>query len=557
MKRILFLIVGLALFPLVGCGQSVVKRAVENVVKVAATNASTIGRKTAIEKVRENGETARLRAQKSVRNADALGGREVRRKIRMERLQDSLSRVRKQNIERAKSAKASKPSKKQAKATKMVKVSDENLLQRFLTYVKMESQSIDVPDPDAFPITEGQKVIASFVADEIKAMGGEGVEVTLSEDYYVYVKLPSNLPEPLRSTAPSILFSSHLDVSPECEGTGIEPQVHRNYAGGDIELSPGIVLSPSSPEGARLNELKGQTIITTNGKTLLGGDDKTGVAVIVTMLEELIRNPKILHPTIFLLFSENEDIGRAAQRFDPSVFNEMPDILLDVDGDNPTGFSVENFTASGQTFLFKGNSVHPSHAAELGYADALTASSYFIGCIPPSVHPSASTGKEGYLHCYACEHPLDSLGQPIKEDIIAKYRIRYFDRADGDTLRQYLVDAYEKTVAAYPFVKIIKSEEFKQYENVAYTMYEGTAGLIQRAAAKEGYNFTPRADRGGTTAAMLAATGALPGGACLFSGQMNPHSRFEWCCLEDMSKMVRVLENIIAESLHETKNTKK
>ena len=425
----------------------------------------------------------------------------------------------------------------------------EKVLNRFLSYVKIESQSVDTPDFNAFPMTEGQKKIATFLANEIQSFGGKNVEVTVSKDFYVYVKIPSNLSDSQNKTVPNLFFTAHLDVTPEAPGKGINPIVHTNYPGGDLTLSPGIVLSPSSPAGARLNELKGKTIVTTDGTTLLGADDKAGCTILVTLIEELVNNPRIKHPDLFVMFSQNEDIGRAAYRYDPAVFGTKPDIVIDVDGGEPGVFSAENFTAAGQTFYFKGNKAHPGDGLKSQYADALTAAAYFMGAIPPSVHPSASSGKQGYLHCYACEHPVDASGKIIEEDYIAKYRIRYFDKQEGDTLRTYLHNAFQKTCKAFPFVKITPSEEVKQYDNIAYTMYKHTPEIIQKAALKEGLPMVAKSERGGTTSSMLVTTGALPGGPCIYSGQQAAHSCMEWCCIEDLTLIVQVLKNIIEETL--------
>lgn len=425
----------------------------------------------------------------------------------------------------------------------------EKVLNRFLSYVKIESQSVDVPDFNAFPMTEGQKKMATFLANEIQSFGGKDVEVTVSKDFYVYVKIPSNLSDSKNKIVPSLFFTAHLDVTPEAPGKGINPIVHTNYSGGDLTLSPGIVLSPSSPAGARLNQLKGKTIVTTDGTTLLGADDKAGCTILVTLIEELITNPRIKHPDLFFMFSQNEDIGRAAYRYDPAVFGTKPDIVIDVDGGEPGVFSAENFTAAGQTFYFKGNKAHPGDGLKSQYADALTAAAYFMGAIPPSVHPSASSGKQGYLHCYACEHPVDASGKIIEEDYIAKYRIRYFDKQEGDTLRTYLHNAFQKTCKAFPFVKITPSEEVKQYDNIAYTMYRHTPEIIQKAALKEGLPMVAKSERGGTTSSMLVTTGALPGGPCIYSGQQAAHSCMEWCCIEDLTLMVQVLKNLIEETL--------
>lgn len=463
---------------------------------------------------------------------------------------DSIPGIQQKNKRKPHSEK-NKPSITTHKITSKNKedILQKRVLTRFLSYVQIESQSVDVPDFNAFPMTEGQKKMATFLADEIHSFGGKNIKVTVSKDFYVYVKIPSNLPESKDRTTPSLFFTAHLDVTPEAPGKGIHPIVHSNYQGGELTLSSGITLSPSAPAGKRLKDLIGKTIVTSDGKTLLGADDKAGCTILVTLIEELIKNPHIKHPDLFFMFSQNEDIGRAAYRYDPTVFGTRPDIVIDVDGGEPDIFSTENFTASGQTFYFKGNKAHPGDGLKNKYADALTAAAYFIGSIPPSVHPSASFGKKGYLHCYACEHPVDSSGKPVEEDYITKYRIRYFDQQEGDTLRDYLKHAYKKTCEAFPFVTITPSEEVKQYDNIAYTMYKHTPEIIREAALKEGLKMTPQSERGGTTSAMLVTTGTLPGGPCIYSGQQAAHSCMEWCCIEDLTLMVQVMKNIINETL--------
>lgn len=132
---------------------------------------------------------------------------------------------------------------------------NEKVLNRFLSYVKIESQSVDTPDFTAFPMTKGQEEMALFLADEVRSFGGKNVEVTVSKDFYVYVKIPSNLSASKNKTVPSLFFTAHLDVTPEAPGKGITPIVHFDYQGGDLTLSPGIVLSPSSPAGSRLNRV--------------------------------------------------------------------------------------------------------------------------------------------------------------------------------------------------------------------------------------------------------------------------------------------------------------
>jgi len=443
--------------------------------------------------------------------------------------------------------------KKQEQSIKMkdILLRNTKIEQRFLSYAKIESQSVDDPDPESFPMTEGQKKIANYIYNEIKSFGGNNVRTFLSDDYYIYVDIPSNI----KDSVPSVLFMAHMDVTPEAPGKGIKPQVHRNYDGGDIQLGNGVVLSPNTPQGAHLKDLKGKTIITGDGTTLIGADDKTGCAILVTMIEELIKNPKSKHGRVMVLLSQNEDVGKAAYRYDPEVFGSKPDIVIDVDGDAPEAFSKANFTAVGQTFRFKGNMAHPSHGLENKYGDALTASSYFIGSIPPSVHPSASTGTQGYIHCYSCEHPKDSTGNDILDEYVAKVRLRFFDKLEGDTLRHYLNNAFEKTCKAFPFVEITRTEPALQYENISYSMPGYVPQLITDAALKSGLVIEPRHERGGTTSAMLVARipGKIPGGPCIYSGQQSEHSIYEWCCVEEMSQMLTVVENIIKEVANKKK----
>lgn len=421
---------------------------------------------------------------------------------------------------------------------------DAKVKNRFLSYAKIESQSIDDPNPQSFPLADGQRKMASHIYNEIMSFGGKEVKVTLSDDQYVYVDIPSNVEE----NVPSILFMAHMDVTPEAPGKGIRPLVHSNYDGGVITLGNGITLSPDTPQGAHLKDLRGKTIITSDGTTLLGADDKTGCTVLVTMLEEIIRNSKFKHGRVMVMLSQNEDVGKAAYRYDPKVFGTRPDIVIDVDGDDPHAFSVANFTAIGQSYYFKGNMAHPSHGLENEYGDALTAASYFVGSLPPSAHPSASAGQKGYLHCYACVHPKDNTGKEISDEYVAKIRLRYFDKNEGDTLRLYLDSAFARTSRAFPFVKVTQGEPTLQYENIAYSMPKYVPQLITMATAKELLTTTPRYERGGTTSAMLSARmpDMIPGGPCIYSGQQSEHSIYEWCCVEEMSQMVSVVENILS-----------
>lgn len=423
------------------------------------------------------------------------------------------------------------------------KISQEKMLERFLSYVKIESQSVDDPDMSSFPMTEGQKEIAQHIYKEVKDFGGKNVKVTLSDDYYVYIDIPSNI----KKKVPSILFLAHMDVTPECNGNGVKPIVHKNYDGGDIQLPGGITLSPNKPEGLHLKDLKGKTIVTSDGTTLLGSDDKTGCAVLISMVEELVNNPKFKHGRVMVCLSQNEDVGKAADRYNPKVFGDKPDVVIDIDGGTYGVISIANFSAIGQTYYFKGNKAHPSEGKRDKYADALTAASYFIGLVPPEMNPSAREGKEGYIHCYTMMHPVDSAGKPIETDYVVKVRLRYFDKEEGVYQKQLMEDNLKKVQVAFPFVVAKKTDDKMQYENIAYTMPSYVPALIQKAALDLGMEVSTKYSRAGTTSAMMVASfpEAMPGGSDFYSGQNAEHSCYEWACIEELMMLVNATENII------------
>ena len=364
------------------------------------------------------------------------------------------------------------------------KVSQEKMLERFLSYAKIESQSLDESSMTSFPMSEGQKRIARYIYNEIKDFGGKNVKVTLSDDYYVYIDIPSNI----KKKVPSILFLAHMDVTPDCKdcGLNIRPVVHKNYDGGVIRLTNGVTISPDDPKCSHLKDLKGKTIVTSDGTSLLGADDKTGCAVLVSMVEELFHNPKFKHGRVMVCVSQNEDIGRAADRYDPKVFGDKPDVVVDIDGGDYGKMSIANFTAIGQTYYFKGNDVHPAHAKAERYADALAAATYFMGLVPPEMHPSARDGKDGYIHCYSLAKHITPKGDTIKTDFDVKVRLRYFDKEEGLYQKQLMEENLKKVQSAFPFVEAKKTDDKMQYESIAYSLHDFVPALVQRAALASG-----------------------------------------------------------------------
>ena len=222
--------------------------------------------------------------------------------------------------------------------------------ERFVAYAKINSQGTDTSDMDAFPLNPGQREMARKVEADLQAiLRGTSATVTRSESEYVYVKIPANA-----KGIPSVMFMAHLDVTPEAPGGNITPVIHRGYDGGDLHLPSGLVLSPTTPQGRHLAQCVGKTVITSDGSTVLGADDKTGCTVLVTLIERITRNRKMRHGDLYFVFSQNEDIGRAADRFEVKyVGGGSPDVVIDIDGDAPTHFSVANFTAVGRTYRFR------------------------------------------------------------------------------------------------------------------------------------------------------------------------------------------------------------
>ncbi len=425
------------------------------------------------------------------------------------------------------------------------KVTQEKMLERFLTYVRFESQSVIDQKPNSFPMTDGQREIAQYICEEVKNMGGKNVKVTLSDDYYVYIDIPSNI----KKKVPSILFMAHLDITPEAPGVGIKPIVHRNYDGGDIHLPGGITLNAAVPGCEHLKDFVGKTIVTSDGTTLLGADDKTGCAILITMVQEIINNPSFKHGRVMVALSQNEDVGKAADRYDPTVFGDKPEIVIDVDGAKYNKYSVANFTAIGQTYEFRGNRVSPSYGKEKRFADALTAAAYFIGLIPPEIHPSVRDGQDGYIQCYYFDHRKDSTNKAIDSDYTLQFRLRFFDQEEGRYQQQLMADNLKKVQEAFPLVDIRKTSDIRQYDNVAYTMPEYLPDLLHKATQAAGIQMTTRHARAGSTSSMMVARypEAMPGGSDLYSGQNAEHSCYEWACIEELMALVNVTENLISE----------
>lgn len=408
----------------------------------------------------------------------------------------------------------------------------EQLFNRFMKYVAIDSQSQTSEDPKAFPITEGQKEMARCLQQEISEL--KGVRCVLSDDFYVYAVVPSNM----KKQVPILGISSHIDVTPECNANNIKPRVISNYDGKDIQLNGQLTLSVNSPEGEHLKNCVGKTVICTDGSTLLGGDDKAGVSIAMTLLQYISeQGNKLQHGEIHFTFAPNEDIGLAAERLDKSIFH--PDILVDLDGGLIGSVLTENFTAKQMVVKFVGKAAHPSEAKAMGLGDALTCSARFIAEVPLECHPANTDSLSGYIHCWNME-------KSGNDDYIVSTRIRYFSQQEGELFDRILHTAIRHVKEDFPNVKVEILDERLQYENVKYLMHPQSLDIVIQAMKKAGVVPKPQPIRAGTTAAMMAARG-LAGGLCLFTGQNAEHTVKEWVCLEDMYKAFETMVNVVTE----------
>ncbi|WP_455584429.1 tripeptide aminopeptidase PepT [Bacteroides sp.] len=418
---------------------------------------------------------------------------------------------------------------RQVEKKKAFVITQDEMLARFLKYVKINSQSQEADVAGDFPMTDGQIEMAEYLEEEAKALGAD---VYRSEDAYVYITIPSNVKEKV----PVLGISCHLDFTPEAPGGNITPIVERNYQGGDILLSNGQYLRVDSPEGSDLKNLIGKTIIHTDGTTLLGGDDKNGCAIAMSVVESVLRaGNKAKHGTIQIVFCPNEDVGLSAERIDTTRFN--PGILFDLDGEGNSEVLSENFTARSLVLKFIGRYAHPGSAKQQKLGDALAAVSSFVAAVPLKYRPENTEGYEGYIHPWK----VSADGN----DYTVHSRIRYFDKEEGAEFKRILADNIERIKQDFPNVTVEIVQDILQYENVAYNMHPESHNIIVQAAKKAGVQIDFVKVRGGTTASMFTAKG-LRGGMCLFTGQHAIHSVHEYSVLEEMYDSYYMMLHVVS-----------
>lgn len=414
------------------------------------------------------------------------------------------------------------------------------LLQRFLKYTTYDSQSSETEQ-----ITDVQIETAKKLYAEIKSFG---LNATLSDHYYIYVEIPSNVPW----QTPTLGFSCHYDVTPDNPGTGIKARLIEKYDGQTIYLENGRKIDPARPEGAYLRTQIGKTIVTSDGTTVLSGDDKAGVSIIMTMLQTLAQDTQKQHGKIQVVLAPNEDVGRAAEFIEETPYN--PDIAFDFDGGVNGEVVIGNFNAEQVIVTVQGHPGHQSHAAENGYINA-----WFPACVlgaslcpltaegSPLPLPNQSLGKQGYVELHHIDYPANTPSVAVLD-----FRLRGFNQAELDQWKKNLEQTIPDIQQKYGVQ--ISTEIRRNYGNVGEAVHPKAMEITQRAFARAGITPDFKEERAGTTASMfLLKLGK--GAFTIFTGQNNPHAFTEWVSEEDMYKSYRVSLNLIDEVAH-TKTVK-
>ncbi len=399
------------------------------------------------------------------------------------------------------------------------------LQDRFLNYVKIYSTSD--PESESCPSTPQQWNIAKYIFQELQDLGLSDVE--LDGQGYIYATLPSNKEN---DSDPTIGFIAHYDTSPDFNGENVNPQVWENYDGKDLILNKetGFTLSPERFES--LKKYVGQTLITTDGTSLLGADDKAGVAEIVTAAEFLLAHPEIKHGKIAIGFTPDEEIGRGAHKFDVEKFGA--EWAYTMDGSEAGELEYENFNAAGAVVNIHGLSVHPGYAYGKMVNAALLASE-FAALLPADQTPATTRGYEGFFH-------LMEITADISEAKL-QYIIRDHDSEKFEQ-RKTLLQSLVKDFNAKHGEGTAQVEIKEQYRNMKQ-QFEGKMHIVDIAAEAmkvSGVEPKIKAIRGGTDGAQLSYMG-LP---CpnIFAGGMNFHGPYEYVAIETMQKAMKVIINI-------------
>lgn len=395
--------------------------------------------------------------------------------------------------------------------------------ERFLNYVKFDTQSSE--ESETCPSTSKQMAFAEYLRDELKNIGLQDVE--LDEQAYLYATLPSNIDK----NVPTVGFIAHMDTSPDCSGANIKPRIVKNYDGKDIELSEGIFSSPSKfPE---LNDHIGEDIIVTDGHTLLGADDKAGIAEIVQAMVYFMEHPEIKHGKVRVGFNPDEEIGMGAHHFDVEKFG--CDFAYTMDGSEVGEIEFENFNAASAKIKINGVSVHPGYSKGK-MINAGRVATELVQMLPQDEIPETTEGYEGFFHLTGMQGSC--------ENASLSFIIRDHDRNKFEQRKQKMTEVvaaitnkYGEGVAQLE----LKDQYYNMREKVEPKMF--IIDIAKAAITEAGMVPKIVAIRGGTDGAQLSFRG-LP---CpnLFAGGINFHGPFEFCPVQSLEKAEKTIINIV------------
>ncbi len=405
-----------------------------------------------------------------------------------------------------------------------------NVVDRFLQYVKFDTQSDELTN--LWPSTPGQMIFAQHLEKELQKLGLE--EISLDENGYLMATLPANTDKPIAT----IGFIAHLDTSPDLSGRHVKPRIVKNYDGGDITLNEekGIVLSPRQfPE---LDHYKGQDLIVTDGNTLLGADDKAGIAEIISAVEYLMQHPEIKHGKIRIAFNPDEEIGQGAHKFDVDKFGA--DWAYTMDGGEIGELEYENFNAAAAKITFTGRNVHPGYAKHK-MLNSIRIANQFTSMLPRWETPEHTEGYEGFFHLISIK------GDVEKTEVT--YIIRDHNRDRFERRKKELEHLVRKVNNEFPNSTAIeiKDQYYNMREKIEPVMY--VVDFAEQAMINVGVTPHVVPIRGGTDGAQLSFKG-LP---CpnIFAGGLNFHGRYEFVPIKSMEKAAEVIVEIarlVAES---------
>ena len=398
-----------------------------------------------------------------------------------------------------------------------------NVTERFLDFVKFDTQSDE--ETNMTPSTPGQMEFAKYLKKVVEDMGLE--DVSLDDNGYLFATLPSNT----EKLVPVIGFIAHIDTSPDMSGKHVKPRIVENYDGKDIELNAkeGIVLSPEQfPE---LSGYKGQDLIVTDGTTLLGADDKAGIAEILTAVEYLQQHPEIKHGKIRIGFNPDEEIGLGAHKFDVERFG--CEFAYTMDGGALGELEYENFNAASARVTIKGRNVHPGYAKHK-MINSIRVAGTFMSMLPRSETPEHTEGYEGFYHLVGIQGSV--------EETTLTYIIRDHDRDRFERRKREIEHLVNKINNEYPGCCSveIKDQYYNMREKIEPVMY--VVEIAEKAMEEAGVTPKVQPIRGGTDGAQLSFKG-LP---CpnIFAGGENFHGRYEYVSIQSMEKASEVIVNI-------------